>query len=206
MKLLYPAIFKPLSQIASGYCVVFPDLAGCVTQGDSLENAMEMAIDAASGWILTSIEDGEDIPNPSHHSNIITETPEEFINYISLDMEEYAKQYSEKAVKKTLTIPKWLDYMAEKVGINFSQTLQRALKEQLKLTPDAQSNISTVSNKTIELVDELKKIVPTINNILSSAFNSISSSTERMETISEKQYFIGYVDVSAINQFQGEQF
>lgn len=91
MKLLYPAIFKPLSEIKSGYCVVFPDLPGCVTQGDSLENALEMAVDAASGWILTSMEDGEEIPKPSKHSDIIIESSDEFINYVSLDMEEYAK-------------------------------------------------------------------------------------------------------------------
>ena len=134
MKLIYPAIFTPLSTNPSGYCVEVPDLPGCVTQGDNIEMAIEMAENAASGWILTSIEDGEDIPKPSKLGNVVREKTG-FVNYISLDMEGYAKKCSVKSVKKTLTIPQWLNTAAEKDGINFSQVLQSALKEQLNLFP-----------------------------------------------------------------------
>ena len=134
MKLIYPAIFTPLSNNPSGYCVEVPDLPGCVTQGDNIEMAIEMAEDAASGWILTSIEDGEEIPKPSNLGSVVCEAGS-FVNYLSLDMEEYAKKCSVKSVKKTLTIPQWLNTAAEKDGINFSQVLQSALKKQLNLFP-----------------------------------------------------------------------
>lgn len=132
MKLIYPAVFTPLSGNPSGYCVEVPDLPGCVTQGDNIEMAIEMAEDAASGWILTSIEDGEEIPKPSNLGSVACEEGS-FVNYLALDMEEYAKKCSVKSVKKTLTIPQWLNTAAEKEGINFSQVLQSALKEQLEL-------------------------------------------------------------------------
>ena len=52
MKLIYPAVFKPFTDQSGGYVVEFPDLPGCVTEGKDLEQAIEMGIDAASGWIL----------------------------------------------------------------------------------------------------------------------------------------------------------
>lgn len=129
MKLYYPAIFI---QNEDGYTVEFPDLPGCVTQGDDFEEAFEMAEDAASGWILTSIEDGEDVPSPSPVGSI--DCSKGYVNYIPLDIGEYAKRYSTRSIKKTLTIPEWLNTIAEKENINFSQELQRALKERLGLT------------------------------------------------------------------------
>lgn len=131
MKLYYPAIFVPYM---GSFTVEFPDLPGCVTQGDSLEEAFEMAEDAACGWILTSIEDGEEIPSPSYVRKM--DVAEGFINYITLDIDEYAKRHSTKAVKKTLTIPEWLNQLAEQQGINFSRELQNALKVRLGLTPN----------------------------------------------------------------------
>lgn len=136
MKLLYPAIFIPYGE---GYTVEFPDLPGCVTQGDTLEEAFEMAADAASGWILTSIEAGENIPAPSKRINIFEESA--FFNLIVLDMEAYAKRYSNKAVKKTLTLPQWLNTLAEKSGVNFSKVLQDALKVKLGLNLDMMNEI-----------------------------------------------------------------
>lgn len=129
MKLYYPAIFIPYN---TGYTVEFPDLPGCVTQGDSLEEAFEMAEDVACGWILTSIEDGEDIPSPSGITRLNSE--EGFVNYVTLDIGEYAKRNSTRSVKKTLTIPEWLNRLAERQGINFSQELQSALKVRLGLS------------------------------------------------------------------------
>ena len=52
MKLIYPAVFRPFTDQSRGYVVEFPDLPGCVTEGKDLEQAIEMGIDAASGWIL----------------------------------------------------------------------------------------------------------------------------------------------------------
>ena len=64
MKLIYPAVFKPFTDQSGGYVVEFPDLPGCVTEGKDLEQAIEMGIDAASGWILGELEDGEKFHMP----------------------------------------------------------------------------------------------------------------------------------------------
>lgn len=87
MKLVYPAIFKPFSDGSGGYVVEFPDLPGCVTGGNSIKEAMEMAIDAASGWILGEIEDGVPIPEPSQ--GLVCN--EGFIKCMHLDIDAYAK-------------------------------------------------------------------------------------------------------------------
>ncbi len=126
MKLIYPAIFKPFTDQSGGYMVEFPDLPGCVTEGKNLEQAIEMGIDAASGWILGELEDGEKIPPASDYSEITAESGC-MINMLLLDMDAYEEKYGEKAVRKNLTIPAWLNTFAEKNNINFSKLLQDAL-------------------------------------------------------------------------------
>ncbi len=126
MKLIYPAIFKPFTDQSGGYVVEFPDLPGCVTEGKNLEQAIEMGIDAASGWILGELEDGEKIPPASDYSEITAESGC-MINMLLLDMDAYEEKYGEKAVRKNLTIPAWLNTFAEKNNINFSKLLQDAL-------------------------------------------------------------------------------
>ena len=130
MKLVYPVCFY--LEDNGHYSVDVPDLLGCVTQGDNLAHAIEMAIDAASGWILSSLEDGEDIPEPSKLENIKLEYDNGMINYVMLDIDSYAEKYGDKAVRKNLTIPAWLNTLAEKHDINFSRILQNALQTELK--------------------------------------------------------------------------
>ena len=132
MKLAYPAYFSPLEN-SDGYCVTFPDLPGCVTEGKSLAEAVEMAIDAASGWVLDELEDGKSAPKASGIKTIQLENPEDFMNIIVLDMDTYAEKYGNKAVRKNCTIPAWLNTVAEKNNINFSAILQAALMEKLGL-------------------------------------------------------------------------
>ncbi len=126
MKLIYPAIFKPFSDQSGGYVVEFPDLPGCVTEGKDLEQAIEMGIDAASGWILGELEDGEQIPRASNYSEIAVENGC-MVNMLLLDIDSYEEKYGEKAVRKNLTIPAWLNTFAEKNNINFSKLLQETL-------------------------------------------------------------------------------
>ena len=126
MKLIYPAIFKPFTDQSGGYVVEFPDLPGCVTEGKNLEQAIEMGIDAASGWILGELEDGEQIPRASDYSEITAEKGC-MINMLLLDLDAYEEKYGEKAVRKNLTIPAWLNTFAEKNNINFSKLLQDTL-------------------------------------------------------------------------------
>ncbi|MCM1237708.1 MAG: type II toxin-antitoxin system HicB family antitoxin [Ruminococcus flavefaciens] len=126
MKLIYPAVFKPFADKSGGFVVEFPDLPGCVTEGKDLEQAIEMGIDAASGWILGELEDGEQIPQASDYSEIIAENGC-MINMLLLDIDAYEEKYGEKAVRKNLTIPAWLNTYAEKNNINFSKLLQETL-------------------------------------------------------------------------------
>ena len=132
MKLVYPAYFSPRAE-QDGYCVTMPDLKGCVTQGNSLVESIEMAIDAASGWILDELEDGNKIPQPSDISAIAIENKGDFVNMLVLDMDSYSEKYGNKAVRKNCTIPAWLNTVAEKNDINFSAVLQEALCQKLNI-------------------------------------------------------------------------
>ena len=131
MQLVYPACFYPCEE--GGYTVIFPDLPGCVTEGDDLLEAMNNAIDAASGWLLFLIEDEkQQIPKSSDIKTIIPDEYENgFVSLINIDLNEYSKKSGHKAIKKTLTIPAWLNSLAEENNVNFSQILQRALIDHL---------------------------------------------------------------------------
>ena len=140
MKYVYPAIFTPL---ASGeYDVRVPDLPGCITCGKDLADAIEMAQDAISMWLCDAEDNKESIPSPSEG---LTVNPPKFINFIVADLEKYRRENDNRAVKKTLTIPNWLNSQAEKAGINFSQTLQSALKKQLNIMDHPRSKIKKQS-------------------------------------------------------------
>lgn len=133
MKLIYPACFYP-RQDGRGYSVEVPDLPGCVTQGDDLADAMLMAVDAASGWVLDELEDGKAAPAPSALHDIHLDSDDGFVNLIALDMDSYAEQYGDKSVRKNITIPAWMDTQATKMGVNFSSIMQHALEELLQVS------------------------------------------------------------------------
>ena len=91
-----------------------------------MAEAMVMGMDAASGWVLDELEDGKPAP-PASPLESITPEPGGFVSMLVLDMDSYAEKYGEKAVRKNLTIPAWLNTFAEKNHINFSQVLQDSL-------------------------------------------------------------------------------
>ena len=127
MKLVYPAVFTPCIE-KEGYTVEVPDLPGCVTEGKDLVDAIEMGVDAASGWVLGELEEGNNIPAPSlRKENIKLEDPESFVSMLVLDMDAYAEKYGDKTVRKNITIPAWLNTYGEENNINFSRVLQDAL-------------------------------------------------------------------------------
>lgn len=130
MKLVYPACFY--KEEDGRYSVDVPDLSGCVTFGENLAHAIEMAVEAAGGWILITLENGEEVPRPSNIEDIKLEYENGIISYIMLDIESYAEKYGDKAIRKNLTIPAWLNTLAEKHNVNFSHVLQNALKSELK--------------------------------------------------------------------------
>lgn len=123
-KLFYPAIFTPEDD--GGYSVAFPDMDGCFTQGETIEEAYEMAFDALGLEIEFLESEKRTIPSPSA-PNAIKLNKNEFVAIIEFDMLEYQKKHNSKAVKKTLTIPQWLNEEAMAKNINFSQVLQEAL-------------------------------------------------------------------------------
>lgn len=133
----YPACFF---KEENGYSVIFPDLNHLATCGETLDEALAMAVDCLAGYLYWLQQDGETIPVPSTMDqlnpasiakDLEMEGGEAFVNIVTVDVVEYAKTHFEKSVKKTLTIPAWLNAAALEKGVNFSQVLQDALKEQL---------------------------------------------------------------------------
>lgn len=129
MKYIYPAVFSPED---SGYSVEFPDLPGCCTCGDSLEESLSMAKDALSLFLVELEDEKQDIPEPSSIKSLSLEG-NRFASLINADTAIYRQTLSNVAVKKTLSIPQWLNQAAIANGINFSQVLQDALKQKLNM-------------------------------------------------------------------------
>ena len=125
-KLFYPASFHKAEE--GGFWVTFPALPECMTQGDNMEEAYNMAVDAL-GLCLIDM-DKEHIPFPAASSpDRIPTEPDAFLAVIEFDMLAYKKRTSSAAVKKTLSIPEWLNEEALSLNVNFSQVLQDALIE-----------------------------------------------------------------------------
>lgn len=125
MKLVYPACFY--QDVETGnYTVEVPDLPGCVSGGSTLADAIVMAEDAACGWVLDELEDGNAAPAASALADIVPDDGG-FVSLLALDIDSYAEKYGSNAVRKNLTIPAWLNTFAEKHQVNFSQVLTEAL-------------------------------------------------------------------------------
>lgn len=129
-KYLYPAVF---TKEDAGYSVNFPDLKNCFTSGATLEEAMDMANDVLCLTLYDLEQDGAAIP-ASSAVNAVPHGENEFVSLVGCDTIAYRKFFDNKAVKKTLSIPSWLNDMAERADINFSGTLQEALKAKLNIT------------------------------------------------------------------------
>ncbi len=132
----YPACFY--KEFEGGYSVIFPDLNHLATQGETLEEAFAMAIDCLAGYLYECKLSGDTVAAPSKLQDInpndeYDEYEEVFVNIVTVNVEEYARLHFNKTVKKTLTIPQWLNDMAVAKGVNFSGVLQRALISELKL-------------------------------------------------------------------------
>lgn len=135
----YPACFV---KEEGGYSVIFPDLNHLATCGGTLDEALAMAVDCLAGYLYSLQKDGDEVPAASavdriNLDEIIREldisAEDAFVNIVTVDVSEYARVHFEKSVKKTLTIPAWLNKAALEQNINFSQVLQDALKQQLHL-------------------------------------------------------------------------
>lgn len=130
MKYAYPAIFT-FDKEENCYYVNFPDIENCFTDGNNLPEAIEMGADALGLMLCQMEDDGTKIPEATD-INTIKAKENETVSLVFVDTAEYRRLYlNQKSVKKTLSIPCWLNTMAERNGINFSAALQNALKEQL---------------------------------------------------------------------------
>jgi len=126
---IYPAIF---TYDDDGITTLFPDLPGCLSCADTDEKALYMAKDALRGYLLTCEDMGAEINDPTPLKDIFTEANQRAV-LINVCLAFYRKANNNRAVKKTLTIPAWLNEAAERENINFSFVLQNALREELNI-------------------------------------------------------------------------
>lgn len=122
MKYVYPAIFEPAEE--GGFIVTVPDIPHCYTSGKDMAEAIEMAQDAVAMLLVDYENEGKEIPIPSKLDALGSAFPKSFI---LADTDAWRKEFDSRAVKKTLTIPSWLNAKAERAGVNFSQLLRDAL-------------------------------------------------------------------------------
>ena len=122
MKYVYPAIFEPAEE--GGFIVTVPDIPHCYTSGKDMAQALEMAQDATAMLLVDYEDENKTIPQPSTIESIQTEYVK---SYILADTDAWRREFDSRAVKKTLTIPSWLNTKAERAGVNFSQLLRDAL-------------------------------------------------------------------------------
>ncbi len=134
----YPACFFKEDNV---YSVVFPDLNWLATSGNTEIEAMNNAVECLAGYLYMLKVDNDTIPSPSSIKDINlkdvakeldADTRDAFVNLVSVDIDIYAEVLFEKSVRKSLTIPYWMNLIATQKGINFSQTLQEALLEKIK--------------------------------------------------------------------------
>ena len=130
-KLFYPALFHKSEE--GGFWISFPDFPECFTEWDDMKQAYEMTVEALGLALVNRKEEKEEIPDPSDLDKIQNE--DGTIVIVEFDMLEYQRKHNSKAVKKTLSIPEWLNEEATAMGVNFSQVLQEALISKLQTRP-----------------------------------------------------------------------
>ena len=128
-KLFYPAVFHRAAE--GGFWVSFPDFPECLTEGDDMTQAYEMAVAALGLALVSRKKEKEELPIPSEMDQVIVD--DGVLVVIEFDMLEYQRKHNSKAVKKTLSIPEWMNEEAVARGVNFSQVLQEALMSKLNI-------------------------------------------------------------------------
>ena len=127
MKYIYPVIFE---DDEGKIGVTVPDIPGCFTFGDNMIEAIEMAQDVIEMMLVDYENNNQPIPKPSEISNIQTKG---IVSLVKADTMEWRKNFDNRSVKKNLSIPSWLNKLAERSTINFSQVLQEALMQKLNI-------------------------------------------------------------------------
>jgi predicted RNase H-like HicB family nuclease len=131
MKNAYPIVMTQ----GKKFIVVFVPDFNINTQGNDIPDAIEMARDAIGLMGVDMQDDGEALPVASKLADVQAEAPSNsFVSLVDVDFSEYRRKNDMRAVKKNCTIPSWLNFEAERAGINFSAVLQTALKRELNIT------------------------------------------------------------------------
>lgn len=129
MKKAYPVILSRGEKFIVAYV---PDFE-INTQGTDIADAIEMARDAIGVVGIDMEDDGESLPEPTAVSEVRTDSAADIVTLVDVDFVEYRRKSDMRVVKKNCTIPSWLNFEAEKAGVNFSAILTAALKSELKI-------------------------------------------------------------------------
>lgn len=124
MEFVYPAIFEQNED--GSYTITYPDLPGCISEGKTLSNAIDMAQKALIQWLEYLHDENQLIPIATDIKHLTVQA-DQFINLIKVEIR------NNKAVRRTVSIPSWLDTEATNAGISLSKILQDALKERLNI-------------------------------------------------------------------------
>jgi predicted RNase H-like HicB family nuclease len=139
--IIYPALFVKHAD-EDGYAVIFPDILFAVTSGETVEEAFEMGTELLTMLLYDEFAEGKELPQPSPHNSIsyekycrevLEEEPrpvaEWFTSFVKTRF--LAREFNEKVLRVNCTMPSSLKYAAERAGLNFSQILQKGLKDAL---------------------------------------------------------------------------
>jgi predicted RNase H-like HicB family nuclease len=124
---VYPALFEP---DGDEIAITFPDLPGAISCAGSEQDAIYMARDALGAWIVANEDLGNTIPEPSKVA-AVTCKPGQTVALIEAWLPIFREERRDGSIKKNVTVPVWLNSLAEKAGLNFSQILQAGLKNTL---------------------------------------------------------------------------
>ena len=128
----YPARFTPYNDDGDYWVVHFPDLEDCMTNAETLEETIEQAHNVLEDYMALLERDGQAIPKPTPYEDVKAEN-NEIVQLVVAPMAAARRRWDESTVKKTLTLPRWLDEMGQQAGFNFSQILQEGLRKRLHI-------------------------------------------------------------------------
>ena len=138
-KVSYPAVFEPSGD---GYSVYFPDLPGCISYGNSYEEAQKEAADALGLHLYGMEKDGDEIPVPSKKPEIDKDTASGYlVSLVTFFPDLVKNEIDNRRIKTNVTLPTWLKDAAEQQGVNYSRLLESALMDYLNIAPVGHSNI-----------------------------------------------------------------
>ncbi|MDR1559093.1 MAG: type II toxin-antitoxin system HicB family antitoxin [Clostridiales bacterium] len=127
---VYPVVFSPTEQ--GGYCVYAPDFKGCITEAEDYAEGITKIRDGLCGMLYILERDRLAIPMPTPIDQVERD-PGDVVSLVDVSLDEYRRRVGSKAVRRTVSIPEWLDDMAIKADISLSQTIQKALMEELQV-------------------------------------------------------------------------